>query len=143
MVTGLGMVSPLGSARTAFRKLISNQSGIISLSGKQHEESTFPFTIASNAKTAAFANHNEFFDLYAKLGYKGANDRLLSPFIQFALAATYEALVDANWIANLTESQKESTVYVSLNAGCLCREWDWIIRRRVFIISKFIIEETN
>jgi 3-oxoacyl-(acyl-carrier-protein) synthase len=97
VVTGMGMVSPLGT--NPWTKLISDVSGIVSLNTPHSQQGPYN----SNSKVAALVKHQHFTQLTKQ------NSRLYSPFVHYAMIACNEALLDSNWI-NLTQTQKDSTV---------------------------------
>jgi 3-oxoacyl-[acyl-carrier-protein] synthase II len=95
VVTGLGMISPLGQAQPTWKRLLNKESGIVS------------FPSDSPSKVAA--------TIPTKVKQLLKNDKQLSPFMQYAMFAAHEALQDANWFP--TELiDKEQTVDV-LNKG--------------------------
>jgi 3-oxoacyl-[acyl-carrier-protein] synthase II len=102
VITGLGVVSPLGNnVQTFWKNLIASKSAI----------QTFPTIAHSNikwndkipAQLAASINPDDFvknhLQPYLQLPscHKDIVKSRLTPFIQYALVAAHEALTDANW----------------------------------------------
>jgi 3-oxoacyl-[acyl-carrier-protein] synthase II len=107
VVTGMGLVSPLGCGiEHVWQRLLDGQSGL----RKLPEE----MIAALPAKIGGVVPAKEE---DAKAGFDP--DMLVAPkeqrkmdrFIQFALAAAEEAIIQAGWI-NLTESEKERTATI-------------------------------
>ncbi|KAJ0180682.1 hypothetical protein K1T71_004086 [Dendrolimus kikuchii] len=99
VVTGLGIVSPLGTGtETAWRNLLKGHCGIVPLD--TNEYSKLPCRIAGIIPT----DNNEI----VSKALSKSNLRAMAPATALALVATSEALKDANW---LTESdiEKENT----------------------------------
>ncbi|KAJ3110402.1 hypothetical protein HDU96_006645 [Phlyctochytrium bullatum] len=130
VVTGLGLVTPLGTGVSAsWTRLIAGQTGIVSLKGKVHEETgsrydEMPSLVAglvprkttrieSDAATTDLAE----FDLtqwVPKTDYSKT-----SPFMHFAYAATQQALDDAGWHPTAREELERTGVSIGSGIGCI------------------------
>lgn len=105
VVTGLGVVSPLGvGCQLAWEKLIMGGCGIVPLQGEQY--SNLPCRIAGLVPKG---NNN------LRHGPSKSDLRTMSPATALALVAADEALRDANWFPH-TDHEKEYTG-VTLGVG--------------------------
>ncbi|KAF8391633.1 hypothetical protein HHK36_023939 [Tetracentron sinense] len=123
VVTGLGMVTPLGcGVETTWKRLIEGESGIRAISpedlkmgGFDRETQMHTFNQLTS-KVAAIVpcgtNRGEFNE---ELWLNSKEHRSIARFISYALCSTDEALKDANWIP-AEQEQKESTG-VSIGGG--------------------------
>lgn len=108
VVTGLGIVSPLGTnTLKSWQNLLKGQSGIVSL--KDEEYLKLPSQIAGKIP-------DEDNPALSKMMSK-SNLKLMAPATCLALFATEEALNDAKWVPQL-ESDMESTG-VTLGMGMI------------------------
>lgn len=113
----MGCVTPLGlGVPSVWHRLLTGHSGIVSLKDRIHPETQLPYTSTSQV-AALVPKGPQGFDsssLFSK-----SDQRLISPFAQYALVAASEALQDAKWI-NLTYDQKDETgVCVGSGIGSL------------------------
>lgn len=98
VVTGLGIVSPLGTGtETSWRNLLKGHCGIVPLN---LEYSKLPCRIAGVIST----DNNETISK----ALSKSNLRAMAPATALALVATSEALNDANWLTE-SETEKENT----------------------------------
>ncbi|KAG8572942.1 hypothetical protein GDO81_012223 [Engystomops pustulosus] len=102
VVTGVGIVSPIGTgAQLAWNNLIQGRCGIIALEGKEYEQ--IPCRVA--APVPRGKEDGEF----NEERYVSKSDiKAMSSATVFALAATDQAIADANWFPK-TEEEQEST----------------------------------
>ncbi|KAL4714592.1 hypothetical protein ACJJTC_006638 [Scirpophaga incertulas] len=99
VVTGLGIVSPLGTnTQTAWKNLLDGYCGIGSLNDAEY--SKLPCKIAGVIQKDGESPLNAFLTK--------SNLKSMAPATCLALAATAEALSDANWVP-VSDNDKEST----------------------------------
>ena len=122
VVTGLGMLSPLGpSVSSSWNRLIAGESGIVSLlnhhstKDRRDEFAGLPSTVAGVVDDAAWLN-----------SVSRDEQRQLGRFAQMALAASREALQDAKIeVGQLSPEERERIVgsprNTALTAGCVLR----------------------
>ncbi|WP_309642790.1 beta-ketoacyl-ACP synthase II [Phenylobacterium sp.] len=107
VVTGLGVVSPLGTgAEIAWSRLIAGQSGLSRIPVDLAAD--VPAQVAGQVKDKV-ADPEGGFDLDAAV--PGKDQKKMDRFIQFALAASDEAIAQAGW-APQTDADKEATATV-------------------------------
>lgn len=106
VVTGMGVVSPLGiGVETNWRNLIRGQSGIVF--NTRFDVRDFSCKIAG-----LVPSREDDRDGFDPLNYLESKDlKKTDLFIQYALAATQEALQQANW-APETEAEKQATATI-------------------------------
>ncbi len=117
VVTGMGMVSPLGvGVKHSWNALLAGKSGIVStdsLNDERYEK--IPSKTVGKVPEGELAqggwNPNEHFQ-------KG-EARRLATFSQYALAAAHEALTDANWFPTEIEDQLNTGVIVGSGIGSI------------------------
>ena len=103
VITGLGIVSPVGNAvESAWENIISGKSGITRIS--RFDASNFASQIAGEVKD---------FDIQAYLSVKEA--RRMDTFIHFGMAAGIQAIRDAN-LEDLTHLDAER-IGVNIGSG--------------------------
>lgn len=108
VVTGLGVVSPLGcGTKLAWNNLLKGHCGIVSLQGEEY--SKLPCKVAGLIPTQ---EGDEVTKALSK-----SNLRYMAPATCLALLATSEALKDAKWIP-VSDEDKESTG-VALGMGMI------------------------
>jgi len=116
VVTGLGMVTPLGhSVESTFQAAIHGKSGIDRIT--HFRADTFPTTFAAEVKNFALANFLKSAGHYAKCGVN----------TQFSLAAAQEALADANLHIGLGRGVNRERFGVYLGAGEGSEDFDTVI----------------
>ncbi|WP_150290967.1 beta-ketoacyl-ACP synthase II [Sphingobium estronivorans] len=104
VVTGLGMVTPLGgNVETTWKNIIASRSGAATIA--RFDASEYKCRIACEVKPA---DHEYGFDANKEVDHK--IQRQVDPFIVFGIAAASEALQDAG----LTDMSEEER----LRAGC-------------------------
>ncbi|WP_336964129.1 beta-ketoacyl-ACP synthase II [Sphingobium aquiterrae] len=104
VVTGLGMVTPLGgNVETTWKNILASRSGAATIT--RFDASEYKCRIACEVKPA---DHEYGFDPYKEVDHK--IQRQVDPFIVFGIAAASEALQDAG-LTGMTEEER-------LRAGC-------------------------
>ncbi|KAI8914499.1 3-oxoacyl-synthase II [Gorgonomyces haynaldii] len=99
VVTGLGLVTPLGlGTKHVWKRLIDGHSGITLLDKEKFKTPSLVGALVPRGIQETEYDSARYFK----------DDRQLSPFIQFAIAASDEALADSGW-TNLTQEQKDDT----------------------------------
>ncbi|OJD25248.1 beta-ketoacyl-acyl-carrier-protein synthase II [Blastomyces percursus] len=105
VVTGLGVVSPLGiGVRRTWKRLLDGHCGVISVKDRDPRYADLPCQIAALVPEGQKSDG----------GWRGSDwlsrdmERKIAKFTQYALAATEEALADAGWKPT-TREQKEMT----------------------------------
>ncbi len=101
VVTGVGLVTPLGSGERAWSKLLESVSGIIKIPDSLFATDDLP------SKIAGIVNDQE---IDCNISTKDANK--MDRFIKLALAASDIALRDAKWHAGLNDEQLLDTAVV-------------------------------
>lgn len=119
VVTGLGLVTPLGvGVKHSWTNLLANKSGLISTTSLPDYESAGWSTIPSKVigkvpegsiKDGKWSVEDHFESL--------SEPRRIAKFSQYALAATKEALTDANWFPQTETDQFETGVAVGSGIG--------------------------
>ncbi|CAI9782585.1 unnamed protein product [Fraxinus pennsylvanica] len=123
VVTGLGMVTPLGSGvETTWKRLLEGECGIRSITVEDLKMNAFDMETQLRtfdqltSKVAAVVpygtNSHEFNE---ELWLNSKDHRSIARFIGYALCAADEALRDANWMPT-NQNEKEQTG-VSIGAG--------------------------
>jgi beta-ketoacyl-acyl-carrier-protein synthase II len=111
VVTGIGIVSPLGNTtESTWQALLAQKSGIATI--RNFDASQFPTQIAAEVKNFTIPSHLQ-------------NKKLLRsalPFTQFALVAADEALQDAQLFPTETSSSRWGLV---VGSGMLTAEFDY------------------
>ncbi|OZJ02324.1 hypothetical protein BZG36_04289 [Bifiguratus adelaidae] len=122
VVTGLGLVTPLGTgvSRT-WQNLINSQCGIVSLtqndtnSASASEYAKLPTQIA--AKVPAGSHSDGGFQPTDWLDR--GDDRVMAKFTQYAIAAAKQALNDAEWHPTMEKDQDNTGVCIGSGMGSL------------------------
>lgn len=113
VVTGLGVVSPLGhDVKSAWINLLAGKSGIQPLKGKEYEK--LPCRIAAVVKQGTEKPDLNVLDHVSK-----SEARTMSPGTIFALIASYEALQDAKWQPEDKIEKQRSGVCVGMGMADL------------------------
>ncbi|KAK4217927.1 3-oxoacyl--synthase [Rhypophila decipiens] len=126
VVTGLGAITPLGvGARQTWRRLIAGDSGITSVAHLEPQNKwrdltstvagLVPRTLASNGVAAAGGGINNHHTWKASDWLEPAEERRMSLFTQYAIAAAEMALADAGW--NPTSPEDQDATGVCLGSG--------------------------
>jgi 3-oxoacyl-[acyl-carrier-protein] synthase II len=107
VVTGLGVVSPLGTGtESAWSRLTAGQSGLRRLPAELAPD--VPAQVAGNVQSKA-DDAEAGFDLDAAV--PGKDQKKMDRFIQFALAASDEAIAQAGWTPQ-SEAEKHRTATI-------------------------------
>lgn len=114
VVTGIGMVSPLGcGVATSWSRLINGASGISSLESADFED--LPARIAGQV---AFGSAEEnLFD--PDLIMPPKDQRKIDRFILFGIAAGQEAIEDSGWLPSDEEAQNRTGILIGSGIGGL------------------------
>jgi len=112
VVTGMGAVSPLGvGIDTIWQRLLAGKSGIVH--NDRFDTSDFACTIAGLVPSKA--NDSAGFD---PLDFIDAKDiKKMDLFIQYGLAATQEALTQANWMPESEEDRAATATIIATGVG--------------------------
>ena len=114
VVTGIGIVCPLGSGTEAvWPRLLAGESGLGPIEG--FETGDLPCKIAGHVPRGAEAEGR--FDPDAYMAAK--DQRKVDPFIIFAVAAAEQALSDSGWSADSGEEQERAGVMIGSGIGGL------------------------
>lgn len=105
VVTGLGAVTPLGlGAQRTWTRLLDGRCGIVSLAGRSKIHAQQQCQVAGLVPRG----NREDGGWTAGEWLSGDEQRRMSTFMQYAMAASSEALDDAGWRPN-TDQQRERT----------------------------------
>jgi 3-oxoacyl-[acyl-carrier-protein] synthase II len=114
VVTGLGMVSPLGSGvETSWKRLIAGENGFGRIEGFEIDD--LACQIAAQIKRGDGSNGTFNPDAWME----PKEQRKVDPFILFALAAAGEALADAKWKPTTRDEQISTGVMFGAGIGGL------------------------
>jgi 3-oxoacyl-[acyl-carrier-protein] synthase II len=112
VVTGLGVVSPLGhDAHAMFHRLLKGECGIQSLNSDPLFRD-LPVQIAAKITDPITIDYEE--------------ESKLSNFMKYAMAATDSALKDAGWHALPSENTVISALFIPLGSLYWFRNWRFI-----------------
>lgn len=121
VVTGLGTVSPLGvGVRHAWKQLIAGKSGIISTDTLDEKYRGIPSKVVGAIPKGPITEGK--WDPFDHL--KAPEVRRCALFVQYALAATGEALKDANWHPQSTKDQEKTGVCIGSGVGGMYDTYD-------------------
>ena len=114
VVTGLGLVSPLGcGVKATWDRLLDGQSGLGAI--QRFDVSDLPCKIAGQVPLGETADGNFNAD-----DYMAAKDRRkVDPFIVFGMAAAQQAIEDAGWTPEDEESLERTGVMIGSGIGGL------------------------
>ncbi len=115
VVTGLGVVSPLGvGAERTWQSLLAGRSGITRI--KRFDVSDLPSRIAGEVPRGVGDG------LFNPLDYVAPKDvRHMDEFMIFALAAAKEAIADSGWAAPSDEDRERTGVLIGSGIGGVAR----------------------
>ncbi|KAI9803247.1 MAG: hypothetical protein M1825_002038 [Sarcosagium campestre] len=121
VVTGLGAVTPLGvGVRRSWSRLIDGQCGIISVSNRGSRFAQLPSQVAGlvpqGSKDDGCWTATDWVDK--------AEERRSAKFTHYALAATQEALEDAQWAPKTLAEQQATGVCIGSGIGSLDDAYD-------------------
>ncbi|CAI9294828.1 hypothetical protein Lser_V15G34811 [Lactuca serriola] len=123
VVTGLGMVTPLGcGVETTWNRLIKGESGIRALSledlkmnGFDRDTQSYTFDQLTSKVAGIVPSGTKPGEFNEALWLDSKHGKSMAKFISYALCAADEALKDANWIPS-EQDEKEKTG-VSIGGG--------------------------
>ncbi|KAK4650664.1 Mitochondrial beta-keto-acyl synthase [Podospora pseudocomata] len=123
VVTGLGAITPLGAGiQSTWRRLLASESGLVSLAHRSLQDlkwNGLPSTVAGIVPVPpADGSHSRFKtdELWrADYYFKASEQRRMSTFAQYAVAATDMALKDAGW--KPTRQEELDATGVCLGSG--------------------------
>ncbi|XP_028054098.1 3-oxoacyl-[acyl-carrier-protein] synthase, mitochondrial [Camellia sinensis] len=123
VVTGLGMVTPLGcGVETTWKRLIEGVCGVraitpedLKMSGFDRETQLHTFDQLTSKVAAIVPCGTNPGDFNEDIWLNSKEHRSVARFIGYALCATDEALRDANWIP--TEQEEKENTGVSIGGG--------------------------
>uniref|UniRef100_A0A7N0TAM3 3-oxoacyl-[acyl-carrier-protein] synthase n=1 Tax=Kalanchoe fedtschenkoi TaxID=63787 RepID=A0A7N0TAM3_KALFE len=150
VVTGLGMVTPLGcGVEATWKRLIEGQCGVRAISLPDLKMSAFDRDTQLHtfdqltSKVAALvpcgSNLGEFNE---ELWLNSKEHRSIARFIGYALCATDEALRDANWIPTTQEHKEQTGVSIGGGTGSISDILDaaqMICEKRIRRLSPYFI----
>ncbi|CAA2961125.1 3-oxoacyl-[acyl-carrier- ] synthase, mitochondrial [Olea europaea subsp. europaea] len=123
VVTGLGMVTPLGcGVETTWKRLLEGESGIrgitvedLKMNGFDRDTQLHTFDQLTSKVAAVVPCGTNSHEFNEELWLNSKDHRSIARFIGYALCAADEALKDANWMPT-NQDEKEKTG-VSIGAG--------------------------
>ncbi len=114
VVTGVGLVTPLGAGREAnWERLIRGESGVRAI--QSFDVSDLPAKIAGQVPIGTAEPH--YFDIDSVVTSK--DRRRMDDFIVYALGAAAEAVKDAGWTPQDEESRERTGVMIGSGIGGL------------------------
>lgn len=114
VVTGLGMVGPLGcGVENTWGKLINGESGLTAVSPERFRTDDIPSRIAGQIPRGDGSNHTFNPDQWMD----PKDQRRVDDFIIYAMCAATQALDDANWHPESYEDQIASGVLIGSGIG--------------------------
>ncbi len=115
VVTGIGMVSPLGAdVKTTWQNLISSKSGLSKI--EKFDATDLPCRVAGQLPSGT---QDGAFD--ADLYLSAKDQRKVDPFIVYGIAAATQAINDAGWTPEDEESRVRTGVLIGSGIGGLTR----------------------
>lgn len=135
VVTGLGAITPLGvGVRRTWQRLLASESGLVSVAHRGQDAveqakwrdltstvaGVVPTPTSSEVPSEASAGPEGRDGLWRPLEWLGASDqRRMSTFAQYAVAASEMALVDAGWRPTGEEEREMTGVCLGSGIGNL------------------------
>lgn len=119
VVTGLGVVSPLGlNVRTSWKKLISGECGISQLNEDSYLR--LPCRIAGLISKGSKEDDLDFANYFSK-----HEIRVKTPVILMALIAADEALKDAKWVGDAEKERTGVSIGTAMtDVNKICKEYE-------------------
>ncbi|XP_024967666.1 3-oxoacyl-[acyl-carrier-protein] synthase, mitochondrial [Cynara cardunculus var. scolymus] len=127
VVTGLGMVTPLGcGVETSWKRLIKGESGIralsledLKMSGFDKDTQLYTFDQLTSKVAAIVPCGAEPGEFNEALWLDSKHGKSIARFISYALCAADEALRDANWIPSEQEEKEKTGVSIGGGIGSI------------------------
>ncbi|RZC89743.1 hypothetical protein C5167_035741 [Papaver somniferum] len=150
VVTGLGMVTPLGcGVETTWKRLIKGCSGVRALSledlnmkGFDEETQLQTFEQLTSKVAAIVPCGTNFGEFNEEIWMNSKDNRSMARFIAYALCSADEALRDANWLPTELEKKERTGVSIGAGTGCISDILDaakMICEKRLRRLSPFFI----
>ncbi|KAH7861425.1 hypothetical protein Vadar_026002 [Vaccinium darrowii] len=150
VVTGLGMVTPLGcGVETTWKRLIVGECGVRAITPEDLKMSEFDketrlhtydqLTSKVAATVPCGTNLNQFNE---EIWLNSKEDRSISRFVGYALCAANEALQDANWMPTDEEEKEKTGVSIGGGIGSISDILDaskLVCEKRVRRLSPYFI----
>ncbi|KNC96477.1 beta-ketoacyl-acyl-carrier-protein synthase II [Spizellomyces punctatus DAOM BR117] len=120
VVTGLGLVTPLGTGvNHVWSGLLAGRSGITSLKGVKHQGTGRGYEDIPSQVAALVPRGNKEGEFDVDKWVKKGDVRNMAPFMHYALSAAQQAITDSGWLPT-TELEKQRTgVCFGSGIGCL------------------------
>ncbi|KAK1439781.1 hypothetical protein QVD17_05601 [Tagetes erecta] len=150
VVTGLGMVTPLGcGVEATWKRLIKGESGIralsiedLKMSGFEKNTQLYTFDQLTSKVAAIVPCGTEPGEFNESLWLDSKHGKSIARFISYALCAADEALRDANWIPTKQEDKENTGVSIGGGIGSMGDILDasqLICEKRVRRLSPFFV----
>ena len=111
VVTGVGMVSPLGAGvENVWRRLLNSESGIATIEG--FDASHLPSTIGGEVPLLGGPKSDDPFALDPETVMPDKERRRVDPITIYALAAATEAVEMSGWMPTDEEAQNLSLIHI-------------------------------
>lgn len=118
VVTGVGLVTPLGSAvQSSWDNLINSKSGIRKIPEALFDTSDLATQIAGIVPTASEENGLNLNNFIPE-----KDQRKMDRFIHLAIVAVTEAVNDSGWVAHTEEQQNRTGVLIGSGIGGACHD---------------------
>ena len=119
VVTGLGLITPLGCGATyVWELLLAGRSGVRAI--QSFDVSDIPSKIAGQVPQGETASGGFNADDYVSASER----RKIDPFIVYAIAAAQQAVEDAGWQPDSEEERERTGVMIGSGIGGLQTIWD-------------------
>lgn len=116
VVTGLGLVSPLGlGVRRTWSRLINGECGVVSIKDRSPELALLPSQVAALVPEGSRDDGK----WNVKDHITPVDERRMARFAQYAMVASEEALKDAGWSPTKEEDLEATGVYMGSGIGSL------------------------
>ncbi|KAM1666561.1 hypothetical protein ACFX1X_046181 [Malus domestica] len=150
VVTGLGMVTPLGcGVETTWKRLIEGECGIralthqdIKMNGFDSDTQSYTFDQLTSKVAAIVPCGTEPGEFNEELWLNSKDHRSMARFIGYAMCAAEEALKDANWMPTEPEERERTGVSIGGGTGSISDILDaaqMICEKRIRRLSPFFI----
>ncbi|CAK9134749.1 unnamed protein product [Ilex paraguariensis] len=150
VVTGLGMVTPLGcGVATTWKRLTNGECGIraitpddLKMNGFDRETQLHTFDQLTSKVAAIVPSGTNPGEFNEDLWLNSKDHRSVARFIGYALCAADEALRDANWLPTAQEEKEKTGVSIGAGTGSISDILDasqMICEKRVRRLSPFFI----